>query len=69
MSGSETTTKSFSYDAYGLRIAMTTDPPGSCTAATDPETFTYAYDVHGSTSMLLKGSGGVRASYGYDAYG
>ncbi len=61
VSGTETTTKSFSYDAYGLRISMTNDPPDT-NGVTDPKTFTYAYDVHGSTSLLLYQGGGARAS-------
>ena len=47
---------------------MTNDPPDT-NGVTDPKTFTYAYDVHGSTSLLLNEGGGARASYGYDAYG
>ena len=62
--GTDPKTKTFSYDAYGHRIAMT-DTNGSGTV----ETFTYGHDVHGSVSQLINDSGNVRASYGYDAYG
>ncbi|HZN71745.1 MAG TPA: Ig-like domain-containing protein [Micromonosporaceae bacterium] len=63
--GSNPKTKTFSYDAYGHRIAMTNKD--NATGAT--ETFTYAHDVHGSVSQLISEGGTVRASYGYDAYG
>lgn len=58
------TTKSYSYDAYGHRISMTNAPTGG-TASTS----TYAYDVHGSVSLLLGDTGTATASYGYRAYG
>ncbi|MQB01887.1 MAG: hypothetical protein GEU78_16680, partial [Actinobacteria bacterium] len=42
----------------------------------DTKTYTYAYDVHGSVSLLLENAAGdstadstVKAAYGYDAYG
>ena len=42
--------------------------------ATTPQDYLYAYDVHGSVSMLLNDGGTtsaptVKATYGYDAYG
>ncbi|HEX2294067.1 MAG TPA: Ig-like domain-containing protein [Actinomycetota bacterium] len=63
-------TKSYSYDANGLRVSLTNAPaitgsPGVGKAGT----FTYAYDVHGSVSALLDQAGTVEATYGYDAYG
>jgi RHS repeat-associated protein len=63
--GTDPQTKTFSYDAYGHRLAMTSVPTGGGT----PEAFTYGHDVHGSVSQLLSTSGTVRASYGYSAYG
>ena len=63
--GSNPKTKTFSYDSYGHRISMSSTPNGS----TQTDTFTYAYDVHGSVSQLVGDGGQVKASYGYDAYG
>jgi RHS repeat-associated protein len=63
--GSNPKTKTFSYDAYGHRIAM--QDKTNSTGVT--ETFTYATDVHGSVSQLISEAGTVRASYGYTAYG
>ncbi|HEX7743839.1 MAG TPA: Ig-like domain-containing protein [Micromonosporaceae bacterium] len=63
--GSNPKTKSFSYDAYGHRIAM--QDKTNATGVT--ETFTYATDVHGSVSQLISEAGTVKASYGYSAYG
>jgi RHS repeat-associated protein len=56
-------TKSYAYDAYGHRISMAKDD------GTTKESFTYGYDVHGSTSLLLDASGNPKAAYGYTPYG
>jgi RHS repeat-associated protein len=57
-------TKEFSYDAYGERVAM------SDTRGTTPTSdFSYAYNVHGDVSLLIKDAGAAQAAYGYDAYG
>lgn len=62
--GTSPKTKSFSYDAYGHRVAMTdTDQAGTT------NTYTYGQDVHSSVSQLIDDAGKVKASYGYDAYG
>jgi len=58
------TTKAYSYDAYGHRIALTDAPAGGGAA-----TYTYGYDVHGSVSLLLNSTGTATASYGYRPYG
>jgi RHS repeat-associated protein len=63
--GTSPKTKSFSYDAYGHQMAMTSTDNGTGAA----ETFTFGHDVHGSVSQLISDTGTVRASYGYDAYG
>jgi RHS repeat-associated protein len=63
--GTNPKTKTFSYDAYGHRIAMA--DTNTATAVTD--TYTYGHDVHGSVSQLLTDTGTVKASYGYDPYG
>lgn len=68
------TTKSYSYDAWGNRIALSDDvtPLGNGNpTGTDPAAvpYTYAYDVHGSVSLLLTQAGGATASYGYRPYG
>ncbi|MDQ3983259.1 MAG: Ig-like domain-containing protein [Actinomycetota bacterium] len=63
-SGSLVDTKTFSYDAVGNRISMNHSQPGAAV-----ERFTYAYDVHGSTSLLIRDSGAVKAAYAYRPYG
>jgi RHS repeat-associated protein len=63
--GSNPKTKTFSYDAYGHRIAMSNKD----NATGQTETFTYGTDVQGSVSQLITEAGGVKASYGYSAYG
>jgi RHS repeat-associated protein len=55
--------KDFSYDTYGNRLTMTR------TAGATSDPYTYAYDVHGSTSLLLDANSDVKASYGYSPYG
>jgi len=55
--------KTYSYDPAGGRIGIETDN-GSSTA-----NYTYAYDAHGSVTLLVDGSGDAQASYGYDSYG
>jgi RHS repeat-associated protein len=58
-------TKSYAYDAYGLRISLRNVPVAGTT-----KNYTYAYDVHGSVSLLNEvGTGTAEASYGYDIYG
>lgn len=59
-------TKTYSYDVYGNRISLTSDPNDTTKAS---QTYTYGYDVHGSVSLLLDQTGQATASYGYDAYG
>jgi RHS repeat-associated protein len=56
--------KSYSYDSYGHRISMT-----DTLASGSAQTYTYAYDVHGSVSMLLDSTSEAKAAYGYTAYG
>jgi RHS repeat-associated protein len=63
--GSPLTTRSYSYDAWGHRIAMTDQPNGQAS----PDAFTYAYDVHGSVSLLIDDASSATASYGYTPYG
>ncbi|WP_185749187.1 Ig-like domain-containing protein [Humibacillus xanthopallidus] len=63
--GTDPKTKTFSYDAYGHRISMSSQDNGT----TKTDSFSYAYDVHGSVSQLVDDTGGVKASYGYTAYG
>ena len=64
--GANPRTKTYSYDAYGHRVAMT-DKATASTA--EPDTYTYGTDVHSSISQLIDSAGRVKASYGYDAYG
>lgn len=68
----ELTTKTYSYDVWGHRIAVSDDAtdlgaPGAGDPAAKP--YTYAYDVHGSVSLLLDEAGTATASYGYRPYG
>ncbi|WP_112261414.1 DNRLRE domain-containing protein [Lentzea terrae] len=63
--GDKPKTKSFSYDNYGNRIAMSDKDNG--TGAEDK--YSYSYDVQGSVSQLIGDAGKVKASYGYNAYG
>jgi RHS repeat-associated protein len=58
------TTKEYSYDADGNRIALTREKDGS-----PQREFSYGYDVHGNVSLLLDDAGSARAAYGYQAYG
>jgi len=62
--GTDPKTKTYAYDAYGHRIAMSDTNAGGTT-----NTYTYGHDVHGSVSQLITDAGAVKASYGYDAYG
>lgn len=58
-------TKSYSYDAYGHRISLRNAPVAGTT-----KNHIYAYDVHGSVSLLTEvATATAEASYGYDAYG
>lgn len=62
-----TKTRSYLFNGVGQRLGMTETKAGTTKA------YTYAYDVHGSTSQLISASGGdagtVTATYGYDPYG
>jgi YD repeat-containing protein len=62
--GSHTTTKSYAYDPFGNRVGMTNDPVGGTKRSYD-----YAYNIHGSVSLLINEAGEAKASYGYTAYG
>ncbi len=65
--GTDTTTKTYSYDAYGHRVEMTNTPPPGQGSSKD---YTYAFDVHGDVSLLVdEGNGIPKESYGYDPYG
>jgi RHS repeat-associated protein len=58
-------TKSYSYDAFGHRISLRNAPSAGTT-----KNYLYAYDVHGSVSLLTEvATGTAEATYGYDAYG
>jgi RHS repeat-associated protein len=57
--------KTFSYDAFGDRIAMTDKPAGS----SQEKEYSYGNDVHGSVSLLIDDAGQAKAQYGYTAYG
>ncbi|MDQ1699252.1 MAG: hypothetical protein QOG34_1115, partial [Frankiaceae bacterium] len=64
-----TDTKSYTYDAYGHRIALAdaTTPSGGTTTTSR---YTYGYDVHDSASLLVdESTGTAKASYGYTPYG
>lgn len=63
--GDKPKTKSFSYDNYGNRIAMTDKDNGTG----QEDKYGYSHDVQGSVSQLIGDSGQVKASYGYSAYG
>ena len=63
--GTNPKTKSYAYDAYGHRIALTDKDNTTGTTST----YSYGSDVHGSVSQLLDDAGKVKASYGYTAYG
>ena len=59
---STTDTKTYSFDASGTRLSLSDSQAGT--------TYTYGYDVHGSTSLLINDStGGVQATYAFSAYG
>lgn len=66
--GSGPSTKTYAYDAWGRRVGMTNTPQGA-----QEERFLYAYDVHGSVSLLVNEEGADagrdKASYGYTPYG
>ena len=62
--GAAITTRTYSYDAFDQKIGITDDPAGG-----SKSTYTYAYDPHGSVSLLLNSVGTPSASYGYTAYG
>lgn len=65
-SGLPNTSKSYSYDAFGHRTAM------SRTTGSTTTTSTYGYDVHGSVSLLLGKAAdpnAAEAAYAYRPYG
>jgi RHS repeat-associated protein len=70
--GSIVTNRSYGYDAFGHRISLT-NTPGPAAPAGKPVakagTFTYGYDVHGSTSLLLDSAGATTSTYSYTPYG
>ena len=57
-----TTSKSYAYDATGLRVGMTAQSGAST------DRYTYGYDADGNVSILQQ-AGAAKASYGYTAYG
>lgn len=72
----DSSTKTYSYDAYMTRYRMTDSSKvdkADGTSSTTTATATYASDPHSSVSMLLHDSGTeagtVKAAYGYTAYG
>ncbi len=58
------TTKDYSYDIYGHRTAEAVTPAGQAST-----TYTYAYNVHDSVSLLLDPTGNAKTSYAYRPYG
>ncbi len=62
--GSLQTTKDYAYDIYGHRTTESVTPAGQ-----GGTTYSFAYNVHDSVSMLLDPSGNTKASYGYRPYG
>jgi RHS repeat-associated protein len=63
-SGASTLSRSYSYNAAGIRLTMAETPSGSGTSH-----YAYLYDPHGSVSLLLNQAGALKAAYGYAAYG
>jgi RHS repeat-associated protein len=62
--GTVQTTKDYGYDIYGHRTTESVTPSGQASA-----TYTYAYNVHDSVSLLLDPTGTAKTSYGYRPYG
>ncbi len=69
----QTVTKTYSFDAYGHRIALNNDDPNK---AADTGDFLYGYDVHGNVSQLSDvgtrsdpAATTVEGSYGYTPHG
>ncbi len=69
----QTVTKTYSFDAYGHRIALANDDPNKVADSGD---FLYGYDVHGNVSQLSdvgtrsdSGATTVEGSYGYTPHG
>ena len=63
-SGQGTTTKDYSYDALGTRVAMT------ARRGTNPtKELTFGSNPHGDVSLLLGDDGEARGAYAYLAYG
>jgi RHS repeat-associated protein len=67
--GSLRTTKSYSYDAFGHRIAMTDKRKNTATGQDQEKDYLYGEDVLGSVSLLIDDAGDAKASYGYTPYG
>lgn len=64
LTGATAATKTYSYDANGLRLAIAVTPQGLPTSR-----FSYLNDTHGSVSLLVDQTSTVELSYGYGAYG
>jgi RHS repeat-associated protein len=64
LSGATTSSKTYSYDAMGLRLTLAVTPQGSATSR-----YSYTNDDHGSISLLIDQASTVDLSYGYNAYG
>lgn len=60
---SATKTRSYALDMLGQRATLSETSSGTTSR------FSYVYDPHGSVSLLLDQTSGVKASYGYKAYG
>ena len=63
LSGAQSETKTYAYDALGNAITLS-DATGGTT-----NRYSYLYDPRSSVSMLLDSSGAAKESYGYSAYG
>lgn len=64
VAGSIIGTKSFSFDAFGRRLALTDAPTAGPTTR-----YALGQDPHGSVSLLIEQGGAVKAAYGYTPYG
>jgi RHS repeat-associated protein len=64
LTGATNSTKTYSYDASGLRLTVANTPQGSGTSR-----YSYLNDDHGSVSLLVDQASTVELSYGYGAYG
>ena len=66
--GARPRTKTFAYDPFGERVAMTDDLPEDNGRPAVQRQYGYVHNPQGSVSLLLKGDV-PQASYGYSAYG